>query len=447
MKGHALSRLLSTLVFVAASVSALSVSLLATNRANHSTYGTLAFPSPDASQVFVTYLGGSEQLPTDEEAGPPQEANVLRLVGSSLQVYRTLIFDANGVYDGCLGGGASRSFQRFAVVDASYTATSSNLRVRVFGPTLATLLASRVFQNAGPSQWWKTVSQPSFTDDDLYLSLGLLTNGVDGATVYVLDAGTLATVVTLTLPNNGTTDGYFFTASQPRMDFLALGYVSASDLSASLQVYRFDRVPTPRLSLITERPLPQVPLSISVTPYYVPKTNGDVVRLIATTSQADVAGVPNLRQGVAQVESLIPDDGDEVRLYGFNGYTLVPLASEDTAADSFGASLYPGDAGNSLALSVAPEQSEYGFVTNTTYGSANDPSAAQTLRVQQVCGGTMKDVANAWPLGNQAHSIAFSVSGRFLITGNCKGIQNYNASSPPLFGGVWNNVGYWKVLP
>ena len=232
---------------------------------------------------------------------------MLRLIGRDLQIYRTLIFDANGIYDGCLGGRASQELPALRGRRRVVPGTSTNLRVRVFGPTLATLLASRVFQNASPSQWWKTVSQPSFTDDDLYLSLGLLTNGDDGAYVHVLDASTLATVVTLSFPNNGTTDGYFFTASQPRMDFLALGYVSASELSASLQVYRFDRVPTPRLSLVTERPLPQVPLSIRVTPYCVPKTNGDVVRLIATTSQADVAGVPNLRQGVAQVESLIPE--------------------------------------------------------------------------------------------------------------------------------------------
>ena len=137
-----------------------------------------------------------------------------------------------------------------------------------------------------------------------------------------------------------------------------------------------------------------------------------------------------------------------MRLYRFNGYTLVPLASEDTAADSFGASLYPGDAGNSLALSVAPEQSEYGFVTNTTYGSANDPSAAQTLRVQQVCGGDdegRRERVAARQSG--ALDRVQRLGASFLITGNCKGIQNYNASSPPLFGGVWNNVGYWKVLP
>ena len=168
------------------------------------------------------------------------------------------------------------------------------------------------------------------------------------------------------------------------------------------------------------------------------------MRLLQTTSQADVAG-PNLRQPPTFMPSLIAGDGQEVRLYAFDGYSLSLLASLDAASDVLAGALNPTDGGRSLAIASNQEPSLISLapLSNTE----TDPFVAQLLRLLVVDDDAhdMNEVSQAFPIGNGARSLSFNVPGTFLASGNAGGQQNYD-DDEALSAGVWNNTGVWRVL-
>ena len=418
-----------------------SLKLIATHKANHATYGSFASVSPNGNLVYATYFGDANfQLPGE---GIPQEANILTLVGNTLQVSKTLFFDS--VYTEVVGGGASRSFKLFALVD--FDPIALNLRLRILDINF-NIISSRVFFSEFPSDI-SFINRITFTDDDKYLSIGLSPVFILGDFLHILDVATLTDQVIQGFLSNNMLDGHFFSACQPQSDFLALGVLginfTTNVVNANVSFYRFDKNP-PNLVFITSTPIPQTPLSVSVTPYTVPRIKCDLVRLIITTAQADLPDIPNMRQQDSQAPTYLPGDENEVRIISFNGHSVFPVAFSDVKGDSLSASLNPYDNGNTFAVAVSPEQTEYAFTTNTSFFDDADSTAAEIIHLQKIVSGLrVKDIDHTFPIGNQLHNVNFNNLGTFLTTGTCKGFQNYNISDGPLFGGSWNNIGLWKV--
>jgi hypothetical protein len=399
--------------------------------ANHSTDGSFASLSPDGTKLMFVYY-------TD---APLERARV----AASLTSYRPLSTSLLYVDDdfGVLSGaGASRSFELFAIVDAS--PSTGQVRLRLLDATL-TVVATRVFSGVSKPARYYDHWLPSFSDDDAYVSMSFHEHAEpESLTTHVMDTKDLADVVldgwALEKGITDLTDGYFFSRACDgvSVDYLARNLVigmASGHYRSYLYVDRLHRGATPRLDYVNVRELPMYVLSASVVPYEVPRqlnVSCAPTRLLVTTGQADSPGT-SLRGALGLVPALGALDSNEVRLYSFDGSNVTLASVMDTGCDVYAGALSPLDSGDTLLITTAPQASRYSYVVGVNGTTRGLASLGMVLRRLTVSGGTMSDLDPVLPIGDRARCISYSAQGHHVVT----------ASSSE--EGAWNNVGVWHV--
>ena len=271
------------------------IRLIGTYSTNHETTSSIVSISPDSTQIFAIFAGSSLHLPFHENT---EQSSIFSLTNDTLIVRSTIMFDTQ--YTICLGGAASRSFYKFAMVDYD----TINIRLRIFDNSLRFPLITRIFYNSSPSDFWTSKSRPSFTDNDKYLSIGISNNYDSDTSLYILDTSTLENVYVLKYNKEGNTDGHFFsqcTGLHPSDDYFIVGKI-LNPLNASLLVYKFTNN---NLILTDNISLPQIPLSITSIPYLIPNKQCNNIKISVTTGQADILYTVNIRRSNSIVPSFL----------------------------------------------------------------------------------------------------------------------------------------------
>lgn len=398
--------------------------------------------SCNGDKVFITYIGNGTVFT------PAVEAQLYNNVNGKLILKNEIPFDTS-LFQSSDAGGATPDFSHFVVIDDNGAGKAT--RIRVFDENLANPL-TRIFNNIFPAD-----QRLAFTSDGKYFA-GLFfdhTHPISTLVLRVLKTDTLEIVTDYVIaelgviPVGAASPTYFKIRKHGKeLEYFAFAKATFNSsgtetLTSDLEIVKFKRCPTSTLKLITTAPLPQSPESVIALRNPKGKSSDHAI-LTVGTDRADLHGEPITIQ-VPQY-SLLPDDGDELRKYKFDGKKLCLIASQNTKMDVTATEPYPKDKGLTLATST---RNQVATLNNPTESDYFGISEAFNLRrevdhsLTSVIGRGFSDIDQSYSLGSEALFSEFSLDGNWLAVFSCKGQQS---GPPDTFFGTNNPLLLFKVI-
>ena len=393
-------------------------------------------------KVFITYIGNGTVFT------PAVEAQLYNNVNGKLILKNEIYFDPTSfpVSD---AGGATPDFSHFVVIDDNGIYPNTT-RIRVFDENLANPL-TKILPDTQPED-----QRLAFTSDGKYFAAMLVdrTQPIHKIVMRIFETDTLNiisdyVVAELTGLQFGAVSPTYFKIHKhgKECEYFAFGFQQADALgnpvAGSLEIIKFKRCPVPNLKKVTSVPLPQFPESVIALRSRKGKTL-DYAILTVGTDRADLHGEPITIQ--LPQYSLLPDDGDELRKYKFDGKKLCLIASQNTKMDVTATEPYPKDKGLTLATST---RNQVATLNNPTEADFFGISEAFNLRrevdhsLTSVIGRGFSDIDQSYSLGSEALFSEFSLDGNWLAVFSCKGGQS---GPPDTFFGTNNPLLLFKVI-
>ena len=281
--------------------------------------------SADGTKAFVGY--GLNPAPNPGPEGDI-EAELFANNNGTLNSLGTIRYDAE--FPGDIFTTASPDLQNLYVGD---TNGDNTIRIRHFSGTLGLINFVQF-----PDYKNNLSMALSLSPDGKYLALSYLQTEPDTLIVRILNAQTLETISTATVIGDSSNGSSWFTlcpnkkkCKKPQLHLAITSYVSGSDGSSTLSVFRFDGANS--LQLIDSAPLPfdvnaptvtsgchsEALIAVLAAPNYTP---------------SEPSVMPPAR--VANRQSHIQPDTNNLRIYAFGGQSLNLVYSEKIDGLNFG---------------------------------------------------------------------------------------------------------------
>lgn len=423
---------------------------------NLPTGGSVAHISDDGCKVFATpvgSLGEAFTFPPGYLPHPPfDQARLYDNIDGKLILKKSIRLQYKTFfnYD---GGSASPNFSRFVLADDNNTV----FRWRTFDANfnkIAQIIESNVVS---------VYRQPAFTYDSRFFVEAVTTyNSItntypNSLRLYQTDTLHIITEIPMGVQpvfGNGeyTAPLTYFTIHKHGkiLEYVAIftgHYINFIATTGNIEIFELKRKPHPTFTLVTKALLPQ--MGSSVNAVRLPKgKHFDHAILTVGTLRADLLNEV-ITLPVPQY-SFLPNDGDELRVYTFDGKELCLVASQNTKMDVTATGPYPLDKGATVGTAVRNlppsllNKAQAGYPGASEVFNLRIMTHRPTDRVSKIGFTTIDQLYSTGPQTDFAY---FSANGKWVIVAGCKGGQDVPPPQPvdEAILGTNNNLNLFKV--
>ncbi len=416
---------------------------------NSVTISSVGSISDNGEKVFLTLVGGIPRPPLGMLPQPPyQQAVLFKNNDGKLEVLSSINVNFKKFPQGS-GGGATPDFKNFVVMDSPESGAPS--RIRVFNKNLTKVIKKIVLKNFRIND-----QRLAFTEDGKFFAVNLMNQSTGNNIIRVYTTKTLEKFTDYNAGMNAVNMGTYFQI-QHKGEYFAFNLATSPDqgitvTSSSLRILSFDRK-AKTLKLVSKTPLPQFAQSVNA---FRPRKPLSHTFLTVGTHRADLPGEVSSLQ-VPSI-SFLPDDGDELRYYRWDGEVGTEpklLASENLGFDLTCAAPSTFNNGKSIVVDFW----NYPVTSGDDFFGYFNPNifAFPTTEIFQLREVTKKSTSGVAPqgigtivdthmVGSENLGAQFSLDGKWLIAFGCKEGQTEPAPPNEVFYGITMNLNLFKVV-